>query len=112
MASDLLPFGRARRAAREAGRALPVVEVSLHDAVGSVLAAPLVAATPLPPFDASAMEPEMARHRSANPQEPLVAFGRALLWIPSCMRALTVDLLQLVGELALGADVPERAEGG
>jgi molybdopterin molybdotransferase len=56
MASDLLPFGRARRAAREAGRALPVVEVPLHDAVGSVLASPLVAATPLPPFDAAAMD--------------------------------------------------------
>ncbi len=53
---SLLPFGRARRAAREAGRALPVVEVVLVDAVGSVLAAPLVASTPLPPFDAAAMD--------------------------------------------------------
>jgi molybdopterin molybdotransferase len=52
----LLPFGRARRAAREAGRALPVVEVALVDAVGSVLAAPLTASTPLPPFDAAAMD--------------------------------------------------------
>ncbi|MFN8159083.1 MAG: molybdopterin-binding protein [Candidatus Nanopelagicales bacterium] len=56
MPGDQLPFGRARRAAREAGRALPVVEVSLHDAVGAVLATPLVASTPLPPFDASAMD--------------------------------------------------------
>lgn len=56
MPGDQLPFGRARRAAREAGRALPVVEVSLHDAVGAVLASPLVASTPLPPFDASAMD--------------------------------------------------------
>ena len=56
MPGELLPFGRARRAAREAGRALPVVEVPLHDAVGSVLATPLVAATALPPFDAAAMD--------------------------------------------------------
>ena len=52
----LMPFGRARRAAREAARPLPVVDVVLVDAVGSVLAAPLVAATPLPPFDAAAMD--------------------------------------------------------
>lgn len=56
MPGEQLPFGRARRAAREAGRALPVVEVPLHDAVGSVLATPLVAATALPPFDAAAMD--------------------------------------------------------
>ena len=46
----------ARRAAREAGRRLPVVEVSLAAAVGSVLAHPLLAATPLPPFDSAAMD--------------------------------------------------------
>lgn len=56
MAGDLTPFGRARRLAREAGSPLPVVEALLPDAVGSVLAAPLVAATPLPPFHASAMD--------------------------------------------------------
>ncbi|MBI1377883.1 MAG: molybdopterin molybdenumtransferase MoeA [Frankiales bacterium] len=46
----------ARRAAREAASALPVVEVPLPDAVGSVLAHPLVAATALPPFDSASMD--------------------------------------------------------
>lgn len=51
-----MAWGRARRAAREAAGPLPVVEVSLGVAVGSVLASPLVARTALPPFDASAMD--------------------------------------------------------
>jgi molybdopterin molybdotransferase len=52
----LMPWGIARRAAREAAPAMPVVSVALPDSIGSVLAHPLVAATPLPPFDASAMD--------------------------------------------------------
>jgi molybdopterin molybdotransferase len=52
----LMPWGRARRAAREAGHPLAVVEAALPDAIGSVLAEPLVAATALPPFDAAAMD--------------------------------------------------------
>ncbi len=49
-------WGRARRAAREAARPLPVVEVPLTAAVGAVLAHPIVAATPLPPVDAAATD--------------------------------------------------------
>ncbi len=54
--SDLTTWARARRAAREAAGALPVVEVPLAAAVGAVLAQPLVSATPLPPFDAAGMD--------------------------------------------------------
>jgi len=46
----------ARRAAREAAGPVSVVDVPLAMAIGSVLAQPLVAATPLPPFDVSAMD--------------------------------------------------------
>jgi len=54
--SELTPWARARRAAREAAGPLPVVPVPLPAAVGAVLAAPLVATTPLPPFDVAAMD--------------------------------------------------------
>lgn len=54
--SDLTPWARARRAAREAAAALPVVEAPLPAAVGAVLAQPLRATTPLPPYDVSAMD--------------------------------------------------------
>ena len=54
--SDLTPWARARRAAREAAGPLPVVPAALSAAVGSVLAAPLVASTPLPAFDVAAMD--------------------------------------------------------
>jgi molybdopterin molybdotransferase len=53
---ESLPWGRARRAAREAAGPLPVVETPLPVAVGAVLAQPLVASTALPPFDAAAMD--------------------------------------------------------
>ena len=52
----LMPWGRARRAARESARPLAIVEAGLSAAVGSVLAQPLVSATALPPFDAAAMD--------------------------------------------------------
>ncbi|CAB4939442.1 unannotated protein [freshwater metagenome] len=51
-----MPWAQARRAAREAAGPLSVVDVPLALALGSVLAHPLVSATPLPPFDASAMD--------------------------------------------------------
>ncbi len=51
-----MPWGRARRAAREAGSPLPVVPTALPVAVGAVLAHPLVASTALPPFDAASMD--------------------------------------------------------
>jgi len=54
--SDLTPWARARRAAREAASPLPVVAVPLAAAVGAVLAHPLVSATPLPPFDSASMD--------------------------------------------------------
>jgi molybdopterin molybdotransferase len=54
--SEAIPWGRARRAAREAARALPVVEAALPAAVGSVLARPLASAVALPPFDTAAMD--------------------------------------------------------
>ena len=54
--SDLTPWARARRAAREAAHPLPVVEVPLAAAVGAVLAHPLVSSTPLPPFDSAGMD--------------------------------------------------------
>lgn len=55
-AGEATPWGRARRAAREAAGPLPVVETSLPVAVGSVLAQQLVASTALPPFDAAGMD--------------------------------------------------------
>ncbi|MEU4420527.1 molybdopterin molybdotransferase MoeA [Actinoplanes sp. NPDC024001] len=47
---------QARRIAREAGRPLPPAEVPLDRAAGSALATPLVALSPLPAYDAAAMD--------------------------------------------------------
>ncbi len=50
-ASGSLPWGRARRAAARAALPRPGLAVSLEEATGLVLAAPLLARTPLPPYD-------------------------------------------------------------
>ena len=47
---------RARRYAREAGHPLPPVGVPLCQASGATLAEPLVALSPLPAYDAAAMD--------------------------------------------------------
>lgn len=47
---------QARRCAREAGSPLPSVDVPLCESVGSALAKPLVALSPLPAYDAAAMD--------------------------------------------------------
>ena len=52
----LVSWSLARRAAREAADALPVVEVPLAAAVGAVLAEPLVASTALPASDAAMVD--------------------------------------------------------
>ncbi len=56
MAVSELSWMQARRAARECARPGPIVESTLEDAIGSVLAEPLQALTALPPFDVSAMD--------------------------------------------------------
>lgn len=47
---------RARRLARDAGNPLPAVELPLGEAIGATLAEPLVALSPLPAYDAAAMD--------------------------------------------------------
>jgi len=47
---------QARRCAGEAGAPLPPVDVPLREAAGSTLARPLVALSPLPAYDAAAMD--------------------------------------------------------
>ncbi|GAA0484635.1 molybdopterin molybdenumtransferase MoeA [Paractinoplanes deccanensis] len=47
---------QARQCAREAGGPLPAVEVPLGEAAGCALAKPLVALSPLPAYDAAAMD--------------------------------------------------------
>ena len=56
MAVSELSWMQARRAARECARPGPIVESTLEDAIGAVLAEPLQALTALPPFDVSAMD--------------------------------------------------------
>src|SRR5919107_1269464 len=53
---DLVPFAEARASVLERLRPLPVREVGLGDALGSVLAADVAAAEDLPPFANSAMD--------------------------------------------------------
>ncbi|HEY8558458.1 MAG TPA: molybdopterin molybdenumtransferase MoeA, partial [Actinomycetes bacterium] len=53
---DLVPFAEARAGVLERLRPLPVREVGLGDALGSVLAADVAAAEDLPPFANSAMD--------------------------------------------------------
>ena len=49
-------WGRARRIAADAAGVLPAVEVTLADSLGLVLAAPVLARTPLPAFDVAAAD--------------------------------------------------------
>jgi molybdopterin molybdotransferase len=51
-----IPWPEARRRAADAGKELPGAYVDLSEAVGLILAAPLVARTDLPAFDVSAMD--------------------------------------------------------
>ena len=53
---DLVPFGEARASVLERVAPLPVTEVGLGDALGTVLAADVAAAEDLPPFANSAMD--------------------------------------------------------
>lgn len=56
MRDTSLPWDQARRVAAATSSALPVVEARLEEALGSVLARPLVALTDLPPFASAAMD--------------------------------------------------------
>jgi molybdopterin molybdotransferase len=53
---NTISWHEARRYAREAGTPLSTVDVPLDEAIGSALAAPLVALSPLPAYDAAAMD--------------------------------------------------------
>lgn len=56
MRDTSLPWEQARRVAAASSGPLPVTEARLDEAVGSVLAAPIVALTDLPPFASAAMD--------------------------------------------------------
>ncbi|ACU53453.1 molybdenum cofactor synthesis domain protein [Acidimicrobium ferrooxidans DSM 10331] len=52
----MIPLAEAQAAALELAGARPVVEVGIDEALGAVLAAPVVVADPLPPFDNTGMD--------------------------------------------------------
>lgn len=56
MSGSDLPWARAREAAARAASALPPVLLPLEVCAGQALAAPLLSATDLPPFDTAAMD--------------------------------------------------------
>jgi molybdopterin molybdotransferase len=95
-------WAEARRTAREAGAALDSLEVSLPEALGLALAAPLVAMAPLPPYDAAAMD-----GYAVAGCPPWRIIGRVLAGDPTPVAALIPGSAV---EIATGATVPAAAE--
>lgn len=95
-------WAEARRIAREAGTALDRIHVTLSEAVGFALAAPLVAMSALPSYDAAAMD----GYAVAGPG-PWTITGRVLAGDPSPVEAL---LPGCAVEIATGATVPCGAD--
>jgi molybdopterin molybdotransferase len=92
----------ARRCAREAGDPLPAVDLPLGAAIGAVLAGPLVALSPLPAYDAAAMD----GYAVAGPG-PWRIVGRVLAGDPQPPPPLSPGTAT---EIATGAVVPAGAE--
>jgi molybdopterin molybdotransferase len=92
----------ARRVAREAGAPLHRIEVALAGALGSALAAPLVALFPLPSYDAAAMD----GYAVAGPG-PWRVIGRVLAGDTTPVEALRPGYAV---EIATGAMVPTAAD--
>jgi molybdopterin molybdotransferase len=92
----------ARRIAREAGTALDRIELALPAALGSALAAPLVALAPLPPYDAAAMDGYAIAGTA-----PWQVVGRVLAGDPSPVEPLRPGTAV---EIATGALVPAGAD--
>jgi molybdopterin biosynthesis enzyme len=92
----------ARRCAREAGDPLPAVDLPLGAAIGAVLAGPLVALSPLPAYDAAAMD----GYAVAGPG-PWRIVGRVLAGDPEPPPPLSPGTAT---EIATGAVVPLGAE--
>ncbi|MGW4462688.1 molybdopterin molybdotransferase MoeA [Micromonospora sp. NPDC004704] len=92
----------ARRIARAAGSPLDRIDVALTDALGATLAAPLVALSPLPAYDAAAMDGYAVAGTG-----PWRVVGRVLAGDPT-----PVDPLRpgTAVEIATGALVPAGAE--
>ncbi|MEO3820850.1 molybdopterin molybdotransferase MoeA [Plantactinospora sp. B24E8] len=93
---------QARRYARDTARPLPPVQTPLADAVGAALATPLVALSPLPAYDAAAMD----GYAVAGPG-PWQVTGRVLAGDPHPPVAL---LPGYAVEIATGAVVPGGAD--
>ena len=92
----------ARRIAYTAADPLPAVSLPLHHATGHVLAAPLVALAPLPPYDASAMDGWAVRGPA-----PWQVVGRVLAGDPAARPLRDGEAV----EVATGAWVPQGCEG-
>jgi molybdopterin molybdotransferase len=92
----------ARRYAREAGTPLPAVELPLGEAAGAALAEPLVALSPLPAYDAAAMD----GYAVAGPG-PWWITGRILAGEPSPPFPLSPGTAM---EIGTGAMVPAGAD--
>jgi molybdopterin molybdotransferase len=95
-------WAEARRTAREAGAALDRLEVSLPEALGLALATPLVAISPLPGYDAAAMDGFAVAGCA-----PWRITGRVLAGDPFPVAALVPGSAV---EIATGATVPATAE--
>jgi molybdopterin molybdotransferase len=92
----------ARRYAREAGGPLPAVDMPLSEAAGAVLAKPLVALSPLPAYDAAAMD----GYAVAGPG-PWLITGRILAGDPAPSPPLPPGNAT---EIGTGAVVPAGAD--
>ncbi|GIG88394.1 molybdopterin molybdotransferase MoeA [Plantactinospora endophytica] len=92
----------ARRYAREVGRPLGPVQRPLPEAVGSALAVPLVALSPLPAYDSAAMD----GYAVAGPG-PWQLVGRVLAGDPGTPAALSPGHAV---EIGTGAMVPNGAD--
>ncbi|MGI5521767.1 molybdopterin molybdotransferase MoeA [Micromonospora sp. CA-259024] len=93
---------QARHLARSAGRPLDRVATPLTDAVGSALATPLVALSPLPAYDAAAMD-----GYAVAGEGPWSIVGRVLAGDPGPPSALPAGYAL---EIGTGAVVPNGAD--
>lgn len=73
----MLSIAEAREAVLAEVRPLPAQDVALGDALGRVLAAPVISPHPVPPFDNSAMDGFAVRAGEAGRRLPVVGESRA-----------------------------------
>jgi molybdopterin molybdotransferase len=108
----VIPLAKTQALALSLGAPLPVVEADPDEALGAVLAAPVVVADPLPPFDNTGMDGFAVRSsdtRDASPEAPRRLRIRSTLAAGSDPTGIVVGRGEAV-RIMTGAPIPEGAD--